>query len=221
MVHFLFIRSGKWETCVHSMDTAGFGAQGICNTLKLIKTKNTTVSRDNWVERRWIHCWWMWKNSIPLSTSCEVALLPSSDKTSKLWPSPPLLPPGHLAFKLSGPPPLITAIIYRPPKPHLSFCSDFADLLTQLFTISPSILLLGDFNFHLDRTDSEPAIAFLEVLQCLNLTQHINFATDENPETTARATALKTIDFLAYTDYLKHYKAAPNTAESTYYSHLI
>lgn len=131
------------------------------------------------------------KNSIPLSTSREVALLPSSDTTSKLRPSPPLLPPGHLAFKLSGPSPLITAIIYRPPKTHLSFFSDFPDLLTQLFTISPSILLLGDFNFHLDRTDSKPAIEFLEVLQSLNLNQHINFATDENPETTVRATALK------------------------------
>ncbi|KAK0154922.1 hypothetical protein N1851_002758 [Merluccius polli] len=81
----------------------------------------------------------------------------------------------HLAFKLSGPSPLVTAIIYRPPRPHpASFLTDF---LTKLSAISPSVLLLGDFNLHIDNTDSTPAIEFLNLLQCLNFTQHINFPT--------------------------------------------
>ncbi len=83
----------------------------------------------------------------------------------------------HLIFKLSGPCPLVTAIIYRPPKLHPSFLSDFADLLTQLSAISPSVLLLGDFNLHVDSTDNKPASEFLELLQCLNFTQHVNFPT--------------------------------------------
>lgn len=88
---------------------------------------------------------------------------------------PPVHSFEHLAFKLSGPSPLVTAIIYRPPKPHPSFLSDLADFLTQLSAISPSVLLLGDFNLHIDNTDSKPAIEFLELLQWLNFTQHINF----------------------------------------------
>ncbi|XP_034006046.1 uncharacterized protein LOC117498087 [Trematomus bernacchii] len=38
----------------------------------------------------------------------------------------------HLIFKLSGPTPLVTAIIYRPPKPNPSFLSDLSDILAQL-----------------------------------------------------------------------------------------
>ena len=56
----------------------------------------------------------------------------------------------HITFKLSGPAPLVTAIIYRPPKPNPSFLSDFSDFLTQLTAISPSVLLLGDFNIRID-----------------------------------------------------------------------
>ena len=82
----------------------------------------------------------------------------------------------HLTFKFSGPTPLVTAIIYRPPKPNPSFLSDFSDFLTQLSAISPSILLLGDFNIHID-TDCKSATEFLELLHCLNFTQHVNFPT--------------------------------------------
>ncbi|KAE8288308.1 hypothetical protein D5F01_LYC12173 [Larimichthys crocea] len=82
----------------------------------------------------------------------------------------------HLTFKLSGPTPLVTAIIYRPPKPNPSFPSDFSDFLTQLSAISPSVLLLGDFNIHLD-TDCKSATEFRELLHFFNFTQHVNFPT--------------------------------------------
>ncbi|KAE8297375.1 hypothetical protein D5F01_LYC03993 [Larimichthys crocea] len=65
-----------------------------------------------------------------------------------------------------GPTPLVTAIIYRPP----------TDFLTQLSAISPSILLLGDFNIHID-TDCKSATEFLELLHYFNFTQHVNFPT--------------------------------------------
>ncbi|XP_029929809.1 LOW QUALITY PROTEIN: uncharacterized protein LOC115374818 [Myripristis murdjan] len=84
------------------------------------------------------------------------------------------------AFKLSGPTPLVTAVIYRPPKPNPSFLSDFSDFLTQLCAISfcsPSVLLLGDFNFHVNDPNCKPATEFLDLLHCLNFTQHIDFPT--------------------------------------------
>ncbi|KAG7510370.1 hypothetical protein JOB18_020105 [Solea senegalensis] len=82
----------------------------------------------------------------------------------------------HITFKLSGPTPLVTAIIYRPPKPNPSFVFDFSDFLTQLSAISPSVLLLGDFNIHIN-TNCKSDTEFLEVLPCFNLTQHVNFST--------------------------------------------
>ncbi|XP_033996249.1 uncharacterized protein LOC117490598 [Trematomus bernacchii] len=83
----------------------------------------------------------------------------------------------HLIFKLSGPTPLVTAIIYRPPKPNPSFLSDLSDILTQLSAISPSVLLLGDFNIHVDDPTCKYASEFKETLHCCNFSQHINFPT--------------------------------------------
>ncbi|XP_076841983.1 uncharacterized protein LOC143486075 [Brachyhypopomus gauderio] len=83
----------------------------------------------------------------------------------------------HLVFKLPGPKPLITAIIYRPPKPNPSFLSDLSDFTTTLFSISSSILLLGDFNLHIDSPDCKHAMDFLDFLTCSSFTQHTNFPT--------------------------------------------
>uniref|UniRef100_UPI00358F88A5 uncharacterized protein n=1 Tax=Myxine glutinosa TaxID=7769 RepID=UPI00358F88A5 len=69
------------------------------------------------------------------------------------------------------------AVVYRPPKPHPSFLSDFSYFLTQLCSLSPSILLLGDFNIHMDSTDSTLTTDFTDLLTCFNLTQHVNFPT--------------------------------------------
>lgn len=78
---------------------------------------------------------------------------------------------------LSGPTPLVIAVIYCPPKPYPSFFSDFSDFLTQLCSISPTILLLGDFNIHIDNAECKSATEFLELLQCFNFIQHIDFPT--------------------------------------------
>ncbi|XP_071754179.1 uncharacterized protein LOC139910701 [Centroberyx gerrardi] len=83
----------------------------------------------------------------------------------------------HLAFKIPGPKPLVIAIIYRPPKPNPSFLSDLSEFITQLSSISPSILLLGNFNIHIDSPDCKSAIEFLDILNCFNFTQHVNFPT--------------------------------------------
>ncbi|XP_068597914.1 uncharacterized protein [Brachionichthys hirsutus] len=83
----------------------------------------------------------------------------------------------NTTFKLPGPSPLVTAVIYRPPKPNPSFLSEFTDFLTQLSAISSAILLVGDFNFHIDDQNSKPATEFSELLNCFNMTQQVNFPT--------------------------------------------
>ena len=83
----------------------------------------------------------------------------------------------HLTFKLPGSQPLIISTIYRPPKPNPSFLSDLSDFITALSPISPSILLLGDFNLHIDSPDCKHAKDFMDLLHCFSFTQHINFPT--------------------------------------------
>lgn len=86
----------------------------------------------------------------------------------------------HIVLKLPGPSPFILSVLYRPPKPNPSFLQDFSDLLLHLSTISPSILLLGDLNLHLDDPTSRPAQDFLDILNHSNFTQHINFPTHKH-----------------------------------------
>ncbi|KAG7498680.1 hypothetical protein JOB18_017353 [Solea senegalensis] len=83
----------------------------------------------------------------------------------------------HLVFRLPGSRSLLIAIIYRPPQNCSSFLSDFTDFYTQLSSISPCILLLGDFNIHIDTPSSKFTPDFLDILHCLDLTQHINSPT--------------------------------------------
>ncbi|CAJ1050928.1 LOW QUALITY PROTEIN: uncharacterized protein LOC116399339 [Xyrichtys novacula] len=83
----------------------------------------------------------------------------------------------HVALKLPGSPPLIIAIIYRPPKPNPDFLTELSDLLTQLCALSPSVLLLDDFNIHIDNPSCSLACEFLDILQCFSFTQHCHFPT--------------------------------------------
>ncbi|CAJ1050453.1 PREDICTED: uncharacterized protein LOC104949780 [Xyrichtys novacula] len=89
----------------------------------------------------------------------------------------------HISVKLPGPTPLVIVTIYHPPKPHPSFLSDFSELVTQLNTISSSVLLLGDFNFHIDNPTCKQASDFLDLLDTLNLTQHVHSPTHSHGHT--------------------------------------
>ncbi|KAL7398737.1 hypothetical protein ABVT39_014403 [Epinephelus coioides] len=53
----------------------------------------------------------------------------------------------------------------------------------RLSAISPSVLLLGDFNYHIDNINCKHASEFLDLLDCLNLTQHVNFPTHNHSHT--------------------------------------
>ncbi|KAE8298225.1 hypothetical protein D5F01_LYC02717 [Larimichthys crocea] len=62
----------------------------------------------------------------------------------------------HLTFKLAGPTPLVTAIIYCPPKPNPSFLSHFSDFLTHrghildlVCSTGLTIHHLSSFNFNI------------------------------------------------------------------------
>ena len=57
-----------------------------------------------------------------------------------------------------------------------TFFNEFEDLLENIVTTHIDIHILGDFNLHLDVSDSSTQ-RFNEILTCLNLKQHVNFST--------------------------------------------
>ena len=77
------------------------------------------------------------------------------------------------AFSLAGHTQLQVVLIYRPPKASSTFLSELSELLTSIWSMSTSTLLLGDFNIHVDSTSCPFASEFLSLLDCFNITQHV------------------------------------------------
>ena len=81
------------------------------------------------------------------------------------------------ACRLSGPVPTIIAAVYRPPKPHKDFFNDFSALLTHLSSLSPNVILLGDFNIHMDNNNLLQTRDFCSCLDSFGFRQFVNFPT--------------------------------------------
>ncbi|CAJ1059667.1 hypothetical protein D5F01_LYC22364 [Xyrichtys novacula] len=121
----------------------------------------------------------------PASLDEAEASQSSTNKPSRPPPSPPC-PSTHLKIYPSNslaPPLWSLSLSTAPPKPHPSFLSDFSDFVTHLNTISSSVLLLGDFNFHIDNPTCKQASDFLDLLDTLNLTQHVQSPTHSHGHT--------------------------------------
>ncbi len=88
-----------------------------------------------------------------------------------------------LAFKLNGLSPVLVLNIYRPPKPNSVFFSEFTEFLTLASAICPVVLLTGDLNIHVDNVDCANTVSFIDILDCFNFTQHVNFPTHKHGHT--------------------------------------
>ena len=65
-------------------------------------------------------------------------------------------------------------VIYRPPSSQIkAFLEDFASLLQQLVSISGNLLIVDDFNFHLDDSNNTDATKLHNLLESFNLKQHV------------------------------------------------
>lgn len=82
-----------------------------------------------------------------------------------------------LAFKLTGTSPVLVLNIYRPPKPASEFFSELTDLLTVASVLSFFLLLTGDLNFHVEDVDCAQVACLLDIFDCFNLIQHVDFPT--------------------------------------------
>ncbi|KAJ8380507.1 hypothetical protein SKAU_G00012850 [Synaphobranchus kaupii] len=72
---------------------------------------------------------------------------------------------------------MIILLIYRPPKPNPSFLPEISDLLTSLCSTSANIVILGDFNIHVDSPSGHSVVDFLSLLECLDLKQLVKVPT--------------------------------------------
>ena len=88
-----------------------------------------------------------------------------------------------LAFKFKPPFSMTVLLIYRPPKSNSAFIPEISDLLTTLCISSANIIILGDINIHVDTPSCPPAAEFLQLLDSLNLQQHVDVPTHSKGHT--------------------------------------
>ncbi|XP_072562298.1 uncharacterized protein [Paramormyrops kingsleyae] len=88
----------------------------------------------------------------------------------------------YLACKIAGKAPLHVILIYRPPKPHPNFFLDLNEMLSLVCGMSTAVILLGDFNIHVD-TDCPSASELCSVLNSFSFVQHIDFPTHDKGHT--------------------------------------
>ena len=86
----------------------------------------------------------------------------------------------HMECLLSTVPPIRIVVLYRAPPSQVHFVSfkDFvADLdsyLEEVIIAGGPLLILGDFNIHVDEADNNQAQQYLDLLNSYNIAQHVN-----------------------------------------------
>ena len=79
--------------------------------------------------------------------------------------------------------------IYRPPPSrknglnNKTFLDEFATLAEQLVVVPGNLLIVGDFNYHLDANSDTDAKRFNNILESFNLHQHVNVSTHKHGHT--------------------------------------
>ena len=70
------------------------------------------------------------------------------------------------------------AVLYRPPSSSVSkFLEEFEAYVDSIMTASGKLVVVGDFNFHMDKSSDTDANKLKELLSSLNLKQHVTVGT--------------------------------------------
>ena len=86
-------------------------------------------------------------------------------------------------FEIHVQPPVLCAVIYRPPKFNKDFIQDFYDFVAGIVLNTEHLLIIGDFNIHVC-CDSRPLVKdFLNLIDSFNLKQSVTAPTHEKGHT--------------------------------------
>ena len=65
------------------------------------------------------------------------------------------------------------ATVYRPPGHHTDFIKEFADFLSEIVLAADKVLIVGDFNIHIDNEKDALVIAFKDIFNSIGDRQHV------------------------------------------------
>ncbi len=69
---------------------------------------------------------------------------------------------------------LALATVYRPPGPYTDFLKEFADVLSDLLVNVDKVLIVGDFNIHVDNTNDALGLAFTDLINSFGVKQNVS-----------------------------------------------
>ncbi len=68
----------------------------------------------------------------------------------------------------------VLANVYRPPGHHTDFIKEFADFLSELVLAADKVLIVGDFNIHVDNEKDALGSVFIDILNSIGVRQHVS-----------------------------------------------
>uniref|UniRef100_A0A8C1SEN9 Reverse transcriptase domain-containing protein n=1 Tax=Cyprinus carpio TaxID=7962 RepID=A0A8C1SEN9_CYPCA len=68
----------------------------------------------------------------------------------------------------------VLATVYRPPGHHTDFIKEFADFTSELVLAADKVLIVGDFNIHVDNEKDALGSAFIDILNSIGVRQHVS-----------------------------------------------
>ncbi len=68
----------------------------------------------------------------------------------------------------------VLATVYRPPGHHTDFIKEFGDFLSELVLAADKVLIVGDFNIHVDNDKDALGSAFIDILNSIGVRQHVS-----------------------------------------------
>ena len=77
-------------------------------------------------------------------------------------------------FKINSALPVLCIVIYRPPTRNPVFLTTFSEFLASVVLHYDKIMIVGDFNFHVDNITDQAATEFLNITESYNFVQHVH-----------------------------------------------
>ncbi len=68
----------------------------------------------------------------------------------------------------------VLAMVYKPPGHHTDFIKEFGDCISELVLAADKVLIVGDFNIHVDSEKDALGSAFLDILNSIGVRQYMS-----------------------------------------------